>query len=137
MERKKDNYLTFENGEVYLEMDRVPGIFVSMRVRGNIRFDSAQLDQMSGSQKTFMGYEDADICLRMDLLCGEETENNKMISNYNTNKTSNPNRNSNSNDNSNGNITDCLPAKLLSPSTIREVVRRPSHYNHDYTVIDV
>jgi hypothetical protein len=63
-----DGYLTFEHGNVKLGGTLLPGILTSLRVKGDVRFDSASPDGMSGKTKTPLGWEDAAIVLALDLL---------------------------------------------------------------------
>lgn len=73
------NYISFEHGEVFLDNVRVPGILVDLQVSGGMRLDSGNQDNMSGTVKIFMGWDDADISITMDLLCGMEEKQGKMV----------------------------------------------------------
>lgn len=66
-----DNYLSFEDGEVRIGDQLLPGLLVSQRVNAGVRFDKAERDHMSGKNKIPLGWEDADIQITMDLLCDE------------------------------------------------------------------
>jgi hypothetical protein len=63
-----DGTLSFEDGEVRLDSQSVPGILVSHRVTGAVRFDRAEQDGLSGTVKVPLGWTDADITLVLDLL---------------------------------------------------------------------
>ena len=63
-----DGYLTLEHGHVKLSGRLIPGLFVSMEVAGDVRFDTAEADNLSGKKKTPMGWEDSAITLVLDLL---------------------------------------------------------------------
>ncbi|OHD25782.1 MAG: hypothetical protein A2Y38_21425 [Spirochaetes bacterium GWB1_59_5] len=67
-----DEYLSFEDGEMHVGMLIIPGILVSLRVNGSVRFDQSESDQMSGKNKIPHGWEDADIQVSMDLLCDDK-----------------------------------------------------------------
>jgi len=66
-----DGLLSWEDGEVRLGGQLIPGEFLDMSIRGAVRFDQSQQDSQSGKHKTPLGYEDADITLSLDLLCDE------------------------------------------------------------------
>ncbi len=66
-----DSYLTFEDGEVRINNDLIPGMFVSVRVNAGVRFDQAHHDHMSGKKKIPQGWEDADVQIVLDMLCDE------------------------------------------------------------------
>lgn len=67
-----DGYLTFDDGRIKLGPDYIDGILKSLMVRGAVRFDKAEQDNVSGTTKTPMGWEDADIILIVELLSDEE-----------------------------------------------------------------
>lgn len=64
-------YLTFEDGEIRLNDDLLPGILKDLRVRVNIQFDDGDVDAKSGKNRTNMGWEDADITAVVELLSDE------------------------------------------------------------------
>ena len=68
-----DGYLTFDDGVVTLDGETVPGILVSVSIRGSVRFDEAEQDGSSGKVKTPMGWEDSDVSLALDLLTEEDS----------------------------------------------------------------
>lgn len=59
--------LTFEDGEVRLAGEPVPGIFTHLRVDGKVRFDEQKVDGASGKKKTPKGFEDCAIALGLIL----------------------------------------------------------------------
>jgi len=63
-----DGYLTFEDGEVRLGSQLLPGILVSQSIRGAVRYDEAKKDHMSGKNKVPRGWEDSTVTLTLDLL---------------------------------------------------------------------
>jgi len=67
----RDGYLSWDDGEVRLGGELLPGVFVEQNVRGAVRFDDAQLDAQSGKAKVPLGYQDAVVTLTLDLLCDE------------------------------------------------------------------
>lgn len=69
-----DGYLTFADGEVRLGNALVPGILVSQTIRGAVRFDAAEADGLSGTVKTPLGWNDADVVLTLDLICDEQSD---------------------------------------------------------------
>ena len=84
-----DGFLTFADGEVRLGGNIVPGIFSGLSIGCEVMFDEAREDGKSGSTKTPMGWEDADITLTLDLLtdkassCYEKlTELNRIFKGY-------------------------------------------------------
>ncbi len=66
--------ISFEDGEVSLNGEVLPGIITSLRVSGQVRFDEQQVDGQSGKSKTPQGFEDADISLELVLLTDSETD---------------------------------------------------------------
>jgi len=66
-----DGILSFGDGQLTLAGRIVPGILQSMTVAGQVRFDQAEQDGMSGKVKVPMGWEDADITLVVELLTEE------------------------------------------------------------------
>lgn len=66
-----DGLLTWDDGEVKLGGDLLPGVFIDQRISGAVRFDQSEKDAQSGKHKVPMGFEDADIQITMDLLCDE------------------------------------------------------------------
>lgn len=67
-----DGSLSFEHGEVWLGGERVPGVLRGQSIRGCVRFDEAETDGLSGKVKTPLGWEDADIQLRLDLISDQQ-----------------------------------------------------------------
>lgn len=63
-----DGLLTFSHGSVRLGSSSVPGILKSLRVRGSVLFDEAEVDGLSGTTKTPKGWEDAAVTLVVELL---------------------------------------------------------------------
>lgn len=59
--------LTFEDGEIRLAGEPVPGIFASLRVDGKVRFDEQKVDGASGKKKTPKGFEDCAISMGLFL----------------------------------------------------------------------
>ena len=64
--------LTFEDGEIRLAGELVPGIFSSLRVDGKVRFDEQKIDGASGKKKTPAGFEDCTVV--MSLILGTDAE---------------------------------------------------------------
>jgi hypothetical protein len=64
-----DTWLTFEDGEVCLNGELLPGILVCIDVNAGVRFDKAERDSMSGKAKIPMGWDDTQVRITMDLLC--------------------------------------------------------------------
>lgn len=64
-----DGALSWGDGEVRLGGELLPGSFLDMNIRGEVRFDESQQDSQSGRHKTPLGYQDADITLTLELLC--------------------------------------------------------------------
>ena len=69
-----DSYLTIEDGHVSLGGSLLPGIFRRMYISGAVRFDQAEQDPKSGTEKTAMGWEDAEVNLVLDLLTDEVSD---------------------------------------------------------------
>lgn len=67
-----DAVLSFDDGQVTLGGTLLPGILVSQSVRGQVRFDQAARDGMSGKAKTPLGWEDAEISLVVALTSDAE-----------------------------------------------------------------
>ena len=66
--------LTFDDGKVSLGGWVIPGILMDQSVRGQVRFDRTEQEGAgSGKTKIAMGWEDADICLQVDLLTDDES----------------------------------------------------------------
>lgn len=74
-----DNYLTFADGIITLGDKVLPGVLSSVHVGGGIRLDKSNLDQMSGTVKIFMGWEDSDVSITLDLLCDQQKQNGVMV----------------------------------------------------------
>lgn len=56
-----DGYIVFEDGEVFLDGERIDGILVQSNVNQDVRYDDAEQDGLSGRVKTPMGWEDATV----------------------------------------------------------------------------
>ncbi len=69
-----DGYLSIEHGRVRLGNQLVPGTLVSMEIDGAVRFDSAEVDNLSGSKKTPLGWDDS--IIRLEILLGSDDESN-------------------------------------------------------------
>jgi len=68
-----DGILSFEYGEIRLSGTLLPGILKNLSVRGQVRFDEAEQDGLSGKVKVPMGWEDADITITVELLSDEKS----------------------------------------------------------------
>ena len=66
--------LSFEDGSVKLSDIELPGILKRMAIRGKVQFDAAEADGASGKIKKFMGWEDSDISLTIELLTDDESD---------------------------------------------------------------
>ena len=66
--------LTIEDGVVKLGDAEFPGILRSLSVSGYVRFDEQEVDNASGTVKTPLGFEDADIFMSFVLLTDEESD---------------------------------------------------------------
>ena len=66
-----DGYLTIDHGQVHLGGQRVPGVLVTMEIGNEVRFDTAEADNLSGKKKTPMGWEDSVITIELDLITEE------------------------------------------------------------------
>lgn len=65
--------LTFDDGKVTLGGKVIPGILVNQSIRGQVRFDKTEQEGAgSGKVKVAMGWEDADVCLQVDLLTDDD-----------------------------------------------------------------
>ena len=60
--------LSFEHGEVWLGGELVPGILRRCSVLGQVKFDEADPDQLSGKVKHPMGWDDSVITLDIELV---------------------------------------------------------------------
>lgn len=60
--------LSFEDGEVRLAGELLPGVLKYLSVRDQVRFDEAEQDGMSGKTKTPLGWEDAAVVVIVELL---------------------------------------------------------------------
>lgn len=60
--------LSIEHGYVFLGGEQLPGILKSRSVRGQIRFDEAEQDGLSGKVKDPIGWEDAACEVTLELL---------------------------------------------------------------------
>lgn len=68
-----DGILSFEHGEIRLGNVLLPGTLKSISARGQVRFDEAEQDGMSGKIKMPMGWEDSDIIISVELLSDEKS----------------------------------------------------------------
>lgn len=68
-----DGILSFEHGEIRLAGVLLPGVLKSLSVRGQVRFDEAEQDGLSGKAKVPMGWEDSDITITIELLSDENS----------------------------------------------------------------
>ncbi|SBW07329.1 conserved hypothetical protein [uncultured Desulfovibrio sp.] len=66
--------LTFEDGEIRLGGEAVPGLLASLKVDGKVRFDSQKVDGASGKSKTPQGWEDCEVQVTVALLTDEESD---------------------------------------------------------------
>lgn len=62
------NQLIFADGSIRLNGGELPGIFVSMRVDGKVRYDEQNIDGISGKSKTPQGWEDHVVVASLVLL---------------------------------------------------------------------
>lgn len=67
-----DGSLQFDHGVVILGGVELPGIFKNQSIAGSVRFDTAEPTGLSGSVKTPLGWEDADITLVIELISDEQ-----------------------------------------------------------------
>lgn len=74
--------LTFEHGNVLLDGNLLPGLFRSLKVHGAARFDEAEPDELSGTVKAPLGWEDAGITIELDLLTGPNLHDDSKITCY-------------------------------------------------------
>ncbi len=88
-----DGLLTWEDGEVRLGGQLIPGIFLDQSIRGEVRFDRSRKDAQSGMHKVPLGFEDADITIAVELLCDAESDCYQKLEIIN--KTFRSNRNAN------------------------------------------
>lgn len=63
--------LVWEDGEMRLGGDLLPGHFLDLSIRNEVRFDESKKDHQSGKHKVPLGFEDADITMTVGLLCDE------------------------------------------------------------------
>lgn len=68
-----DGFLSVDHGHVALGGKLVPGILVSMGIDGSVRFDEAQVDNLSGKKKTPMGWEDAAVTIELALTSDDDS----------------------------------------------------------------
>ncbi len=78
-----DGLLIWDDGEVKLGGELLPGVFIDQRISGAVRFDQSEKDSQSGRNKVPMGFEDADIQITMDLLCDEAGDCYAKLKNIN------------------------------------------------------
>ncbi len=74
LQYRDNNRLTFEDGQIKLGPTLLPGIVVSLSVRGEVRFDKHKKDGLSGKRKVPLGWEDAAVTIVMDLLSDNESK---------------------------------------------------------------
>jgi hypothetical protein len=70
--------LTFEDGEIHLAGELVPGIFSNLRVDGKVRFDEQKIDGSSGKKKTPVGFDDCGVVMTLVLLTDESACYDKL-----------------------------------------------------------
>lgn len=63
-----DGYLTITHGQVSLGGEQIPGELYSLEISGDVRFDTAEVDNLSGKAKTPLGWEDSLITVELILL---------------------------------------------------------------------
>lgn len=68
-----DGCLTIDHGRITLNGAAVPGILKSQAIKGAVRFDTAEPDGHSGTVRTPLGWEDADVVLVVELISGAQT----------------------------------------------------------------
>ncbi|MDH3975534.1 MAG: hypothetical protein OEV42_14750 [Deltaproteobacteria bacterium] len=66
--------ISFDDGIVKLSGIELPGILKRLSIRGRVQFDMAEADGASGKIKKFMGWDDSDISLTIELLTDEESD---------------------------------------------------------------
>ena len=66
-------YLSFDDGLVKLGDTTLPGIYRRSDVRGQVTYDEAEQDGLSGKVKTPTGWEDADARIVLDLLSDDDS----------------------------------------------------------------
>jgi len=64
--------LLFDDGTITLGREEIPAILTRMQIRGSVVFDSPSVDSLSGSNKSPMGFSDADITVSMVLLSDDD-----------------------------------------------------------------
>jgi len=67
--------LTFEDGLITLGGQELPGLLDSLSVSGSFKSDSKEHDQLSGSVRTPLGWNDADISIVLKLTTDETGKN--------------------------------------------------------------
>ncbi|MDD5106039.1 MAG: hypothetical protein PHC49_10530 [Desulfuromonadaceae bacterium] len=86
VEAKKSNlidmFLSFEDGEVKLGGETLPGIFVSMTTNAGVKFDRAERDAMSGKAKVPMGWDDTEVKITLSLLCDQDEATEEISTCY-------------------------------------------------------
>ena len=68
-----DGCLSFSDGEVRLDSQLLPGLFESLSIGSEVVFDEAEEDGKSGTTKTPMGWNDADLTLNLALLTDQSS----------------------------------------------------------------
>lgn len=66
--------LTFADGIIRLGGEELPGILVSLRVDGKVRYDEQKVDGTSGKSKTPQGWEDHTIAATLVLVTDNESD---------------------------------------------------------------
>ncbi|MDK2955419.1 MAG: hypothetical protein PWQ57_915 [Desulfovibrionales bacterium] len=69
-----DGILSFEDGQITLGGELLPGVFRRLNIRGQVRFDEAKQDGLSGKVKVPLGWEDMDVTAEVDLLTDDDTD---------------------------------------------------------------
>lgn len=64
--------LVFSHGDIILDGNLLPGVLKSLNVRGDIQFDDAGVDSLSGKSRTNMGWNDAYVDAIVELLSDDE-----------------------------------------------------------------
>ncbi len=68
-----DAVLSFAHGAIFLDGICLPGLLTSLSVRGQVRYDLAEQDGLSGKTKTPLGWEDDSIILSLALTSEDES----------------------------------------------------------------
>ena len=78
-----DGYLSIAHGHVHLGGKLIPGIFSRLEIGGEVRFDEAEADNLSGKKKTPLGWEDCFIHIEMVLLSDDQSDCYEKLSGLN------------------------------------------------------